>query len=87
MQTERIRNQISKTKNFRNPILKKGLLAAFEASGRRFKNRLDSITRQPAPAEPFSRMAVLAVLGRDAAISTGALPSSQVISPEPGSTS
>ena len=32
---------------------------------------------RPQPAEPFSRMAVLAVLGRDAAISTGALPSPQ----------
>jgi hypothetical protein len=87
MQTERIRNQISKTENFRNPILKKGLLAASQASGRLFKNRLNSITRPPAVAEPFWRMAVLAVLGRDAAISTGALPSSQVISPEPGSAS
>jgi hypothetical protein len=74
MPVERIRNQISKTKKSRNQILQKRFFAAFEDSRQPHRNRPDGIARLPEPAEPFSRMAVLAVLGRDAAISTGALP-------------
>jgi hypothetical protein len=65
-----------KNGGFLKPNSLKEILCSVGSFRERFQNRLDSIHCPPAPAEPFSRMAVLAVLGRDAAISTGALPSS-----------
>ena len=63
-----------KNKEVPKPISPKAIFCSVWRPRQPRRNRPDSITRLPAPAEPFSRMAVLAVLGRDAAISTGALP-------------